>query len=80
MPIVREVYQDFGYRAVVTSGIDGTHMKGSLHYTGQAFDFRTQGIAQGDILPLVAHLTEALGNEFDVVLERDHIHIEFDNR
>lgn len=78
MPIVREVFRDFGYTATITSGRDGKHMTGSLHYSGQAFDFRSRDIASADLHHLVATLAEALGKEFDVVLESDHIHVEFD--
>jgi len=78
MPIVREVYRDFGYTAVITSGVDGKHAKNSLHYSGRAFDFRTSNIALGDRIPLAATLSDSLGSEFDVVLENDHIHVEHD--
>jgi hypothetical protein len=59
---------------VVTCVSDGKHMPGSRHYIGNAADFR---------LPLnaasfVADLREALGAEYDVVLEGDHVHCEYD--
>lgn len=62
---------------VVTSVVDGVHGFGSLHYVGYASDVRTWEILD-DLLPkFTGGLSEALGPEFDVVLESDHIHIEF---
>ena len=78
MPIIREVYRDFGAECVLTSGIDGKHREDSLHYSGQAFDFRTRNVPAADLAHLVATLAQALGDEFDVVLEETHLHVEFD--
>jgi hypothetical protein len=61
---------------VVTSVIDGTHMEGSLHYKGLAFDVRLlPGWIDGGSVALRAVLGP-LG--FDVVLEKDHCHVEYD--
>ena len=82
MPIIREVYKDFGYTAVITSGIEGKHKSGTLHTEGKAFDFRTKSVQRQDLHPLVAHVVESLGDEFDVLLEQqnqpnEHLHVEF---
>lgn len=78
IPVIFEVFRGFEVTPVITSGIDGHHMPGSLHYVGQAFDFRTRHVPAGDQAALVAHLKDALGEEFDVVLESSHVHIEWD--
>tara|TARA_R110000823_G_scaffold210943_3_gene341310 strand:+ start:3583 stop:3894 length:312 start_codon:yes stop_codon:yes gene_type:complete len=62
---------------VVTSATDGKHGVGSLHYVGYAADVRTWAIQDGDLIDFTTGLSEELGEEFDVVLEKDHIHIEF---
>lgn len=62
-----------GGELVLTSVTDGVHSSGSLHYVGQAFDMRLPFKAA----IFVEQLKEALGAEFDVVLEKDHIHVEF---
>lgn len=54
-----------------TSIREGNHSAGSLHYIGDAFDFRRQGINKSDI-------KFALGEQFDVVMEKDHVHVEYD--
>lgn len=78
IPIIFQVYRDFGVEPVITSGIDGRHSRNSLHYSGMAFDFRTRHVPPGDLAALVATITQALGDEFDVVLESDHLHVERD--
>jgi len=77
--VARTVYAAFGIpELVVTSVTDGKHGRGSLHYKGLAFDLRTRNV-DPDIIPsLVAALKDALGSEFDVVFEGDHIHVEWD--
>lgn len=58
---------------VVTSVSEGKHSPGSLHYVGLAFDMRLPGEPHD----FVDQLQECLGEEFDVVIERDHIHVEY---
>ena len=62
---------------VVTSVMDGKHRPGSLHYVGYAADLRTWAIESDHLAEFTQGLAEELGEEFDVVLEKDHIHIEF---
>lgn len=63
---------------VITSASDGKHGANSLHYKGKALDLRTHNIPASAIPLVVQSLKDALGAQFDVVLEKDHIHIEFD--
>jgi len=61
---------------VVTSCTEGVHMIGSKHGEGLAFDCRLlPGWLRGgsEALKSVLH---PLG--FDVVLEKDHVHVEYD--
>ena len=59
----------------VTSLLDGVHSRGSLHYVGYAADLRIWNI--DEVESFTEGLAEELGPEFDVVLESDHIHLEF---
>jgi hypothetical protein len=71
------VYKKYGKELVITSVTDGKHSSGSLHYPGFAIDTRTRVFTKEE-LPLVKKdLQDALTDEFDVVLEKDHFHIEF---
>lgn len=62
---------------VVTSVMDGTHGRGSLHYVGAAFDIRTRNLAAAQVPELVGLLRKALGEDYDVVQESTHVHVEY---
>lgn len=66
---------------VVTSLVDGVHMKGSLHYQGRAADLRTVGYSDGENTSFynsMRYYLKPLG--YDVVLETSppHVHVEYD--
>lgn len=65
-------------RCVITSASDGKHGPNSLHYKGRALDLRTNNVPRHALSALHADLKSALGPQFDVVLETDHIHLEYD--
>ena len=77
---VRVAYAKHGKEVVITSGIDGTHSVKSLHYKGRALDFRTRHLTDGERVEVMADLRAALGDDYDVVFEGDHFHIEYDPR
>ena len=74
----REVYRAYGAEFTITSALDGNHMEGSKHYEGQAVDIRIWDIPPGLRAEAAEAINRALGPQYDVVLERDHIHLEFD--
>ena len=53
-------------------------MKRSMHYVGYALDFRTRHIAVGWHEKLAKEVRRALTDEYDVVLEKTHLHVEYD--
>lgn len=63
---------------VVTSARDGEHISGSKHYTGNAIDLRIAGLMRQDLDEILRCLRRDLPAGFDVVLEKDHIHVEYD--
>lgn len=72
-----------GSTVVITSARDGTHSRASLHYVGLAVDVRSTGDRIGapkDESPAVwaARLRQYLGSAYDVIVEADHIHVEYD--
>lgn len=80
-----QVWQQCGFDHVTVTAItDGEHKEGSLHYAGLAVDLRTRnddGVTQwapGIKRMLRDTLKNALGADFDVVVEGTHIHVEYD--
>jgi hypothetical protein len=65
-------------KLVITSALEGRHKEGSRHYSGYALDLRIWDIPHGHVPMIVSELKAALGADYDVVLEADHIHVEFD--
>ena len=72
--VASDIYDAIGDDMIITSLIDGRHMHGSLHYVGAAVDLR---MPTHFVEEIVDELKERLGDQYDVVLESDHIHIEF---
>ena len=67
------------YEATITSVNDGSHAPKSLHWLGRAVDVRTRDLP--DHFPADAYaraIRDRLPTDFDVVVESDHIHVEWD--
>lgn len=69
--IVLEVSQQ---EMVITSTYEGTHSPSSLHYANLAIDIR---LAK-NYVKVAEELKAALGKGYDVIVESNHIHIEYD--
>lgn len=78
--VADQMYSEFGAQLVVTSLVDGVHpdLK-NIHGRGFAADLRIsdlEGERPKEIRDELAQRLYSLG--YDVVLEKDHIHIEWD--
>jgi hypothetical protein len=71
------VCAEMGVDCVVTACVDGVHQAGSLHYCGLAVDLRIRDFRPGDADKAVARIKQCLGADYDVVLEKDHLHLEY---
>jgi len=71
------VMTKYGVECVLTSVTDSKHGRGSFHYLGFAFDLRSRDLTSNERNQVLLDLKDALGPEFDVVLESDHFHIEW---
>lgn len=82
--ITKHVFEKAGYSYTLTSTTDGQHCLDSLHYTGNAFDSRTRHIKDQEKLDLIAvetyDILERLDRDFQVIIEKTHLHIELDRR
>lgn len=67
-----------GTEMTVTAIVDGVHKSGSRHYMGLAADIRTRDLPPPVAAALVAALKLEIDADFDIVLEADHIHLEYD--
>lgn len=67
-----------GKTLVVTSGLDGRHKKGSLHYAGLAVDLRSSYFVPSTRKRVARELQRSLGDKFQVIREKHHIHVEYD--
>lgn len=90
--VAASVFASFGFPCVLTSALDGKHMRTSLHYAGKALDLRSPswyGATQETDEKVGKELREALGPQYDVVVEgyaarpdgttpARHIHVEHD--
>ena len=74
--IAQSVYSETESSLTITSLTDGRHGIGSLHHAGDAVDLRLPMPVTRD--QIVSQLRNALGANYDVVLESDHIHVEYD--
>ena len=79
MMVANDVAKYYNVDFVVTSCTEKTtkHRSGSLHYAGFAFDMRNRDIHVGLHTSVKEKLQSSLGKEFDVIVEKDHIHVEF---
>lgn len=73
-PVAVIVWKIEKQELVVTSTYEGNHSEGSLHYCDEAVDIRRgkNGHKCRD------EIKRRLGDDYDVILESDHIHIEYD--
>lgn len=73
----QRVYADLGASVILTSALEGKHGYGSLHFAGLAVDIRIKNLRAGEAKIAASNIKEALGAQYDTVLEKNHIHIEF---
>ena len=80
--IADDVYTNNGHGLVITSLLDGIHSRESLHHAGSAADLRTTAanISKNIIAAIAASIRKELMADYDVLVERDHIHLEFQPR
>ena len=71
------IYTNHNQELVLTEATGGKHRKASLHYLGLAGDIRTRYFTVKEKELVAKDLREALGENYDVVVEKTHIHIEF---
>jgi len=75
--IIMAIFERHGVTARLSSGVDGEHMRGSSHYRGHAIDISKRDVPSQAHAQLGQAMSAALGDEFDVIEESTHWHIQF---
>ena len=75
--IADQVFAERASECVITALADGSHSSTSLHYAGCAVDLRTRHLGPGHAQIIHKELRGRLNMDWDVLLEPDHIHIEY---
>ena len=76
--VIEPILESFGQKLIITEIAGGKHSSNSKHYLGQAVDIRTWSLAAAsNVHECGIALQKALGSEYFVLVETDHIHIQF---
>lgn len=81
LAVADRIWKKYGREegATITAGLDGIHMEGSKHYTGNAVDLRNRYFTQEEQEEVFIELIESLDNDvYDLVHHKTHYHIEYD--
>jgi len=80
LKLIDNVFERNGHgEAVITSTYEGMHSPSSLHYCDLALDCRIpRDATQAKVKELVKDLSLSLGDNFDVLVSTNCIHIEYD--
>lgn len=76
--IALPVFSAYASPLYITSIDDGKHGKNTLHGLGYAADLRIWYLRAEDRPRVVQEMRSRMGPDFDIVLEPDHIHVEYD--
>lgn len=72
---VEFVYSRHGWDLQLYHTFDGEHMEGSLHFKNRAVDLSLPPVAYAG---LAGEIKLVLGDEYDVIVEAECLHIEWD--
>ena len=72
------IWKNHTEELVITAAVEPGHSDGSLHRLGRACDYRTRYFTNVVKVVVARELKDELGDEYDVAVESDHIHCEYD--
>ena len=79
--VLDQVLAKYSLNCGITSLNDSKHSKTSLHYADNAADIRTKDWpARIDKAAVVSEMRSRLNHHYDILLESNHIHIEYQPR
>jgi hypothetical protein len=65
--IVVSVFTRRALDCIITSGSDGVHGNKSLHYAGNALDYRTRHMTETEAIEVHAEIRKQLPKDYDVI-------------
>lgn len=79
--VVAQVFTEEGLTVFLTSGMDGDHSAGSLHYAGYAEDFdAVKPLTSETWNRIEAEVQKRLGSPYQVLAHKGHLHVEFESQ
>lgn len=75
--MMNEILSQYNVPLVVTCGREGKHSATSLHYSGCAVDIRSRELSREQQLGVKAIFDGRGFNDFDLVIESNHFHLEY---
>lgn len=68
MDCVKDAIEEAGFEYEISSGLEGEHMTGSLHYIGNALDWAIRSPVRGNQgYSLADRCASHLGDDFDII-------------
>ncbi len=68
MSVCKEAIEEVGFDYEISSGLEGEHMAGSLHFIGNACDWAIRSLVLGNQGPSLAdRCSDRLGDDFDII-------------
>lgn len=77
LSVMNELMGNYDKDCVITCGAEGKHSRTSLHPVGRALDIRSRELSSLQQQQVKRGFDSALGEDFDIVIEKDHFHIEY---
>lgn len=72
---VDAIFRRYAQEFIITHTYDGLHSSSSLHYSNDAYDSALPTIRRREIF---VDIQRELGDNYDVIMDKDHYHIEHD--
>ncbi len=78
--VVDQCMEEYGLEYEISGGLEGEHMPGSLHFSGNALDWTVRNRSPSQsIEDMSLRVKDNLGDDFDVILKfkEMRLHVEF---
>ena len=80
MRIVDDICKKYNQESIISCGLNGVHMAGSLHYSGNALDFSIHHIPKDVLTTILKELyisLQKISINYGICLHSTHLHVQF---